>query len=295
MPFGFRPRFFSSEWFRDYAFIVLGSVLMALGYVWFIVPYKVVPGGVYGIAIVLHYLLGLPTGVTGLVLNIPLLLWGIRELGPKFGVKTLVGLVLTSAFIDGITWWWGSEALIAEDIIISSVFGGLLIGVGLAFIFRAKATTGGSDIVAQIWNKYTRLPVGQALVIVDTAVVLLGVLAFSDIRLALYAVVTIYVTGKVVDAVVTGLNYRKGAFIISDRPEFIRPHILHDLNRGGTFFYGAGMYKGQDKKVIFTAVNRRELAALQDYVRREDPNAFMTVFDIHDVLGEGFRAFEDAS
>ncbi len=294
MAFGVPPKLLSIEWLRDYAFILLGAILMAVGYVWFIVPYKIVPGGVYGIAIVLHYLVGVPTGVTGLLINIPLLLWGIRELGPKFGVKTLVGLVLTSVFIDGLTWWWGNQALIADDIMISSLFGGLLIGVGLAFIFRAKATTGGSDIVAQIWNKYTRLPVGQALVIVDTVVVSIGVLAFADIRLALYAVVTIYVTGKVVDAVVTGPTYRKGAFIISDKPEFIRPHILHDLSRGGTFLYGSGMYRGKNKKIIFTAVNRRELAALQDYVRREDPDAFMTVFDIHDVLGEGFRAFEDS-
>ena len=294
MSFGIRPKLLSTEWLRDYLFILIGSFFMAAGYVWFIVPYKIVPGGVYGIAIVLHYLLGVPTGITGLILNIPLLLWGIHELGPKFGVKTLVGLVLTSVFIDAMAWLWGPEALIADDIMISSVFGGLAIGVGLAFIFRAKATTGGSDIVAQVWNKYTRLPVGQALVVVDTLVVLLGVVAFGDIRLALYAIVTIYVTGKVVDAVVTGFNYRKGAFIVSDRPEFIRPHILEDLSRGGTFFYGAGMYRGQDKKIIFTAVNRRELAALQDFVRREDPNAFMTVFDIHDVLGEGFRPFEDA-
>ena len=281
---------FSREWFFNYTLIVLGSLVMALGYVLFIVPYKIVPGGVYGIAIVLHHTAGFPTGITGLVLNIPLFIWGIRELGPRFGLKTMVGLVLTSAFIDLITLWWGTVP-VTEDVLVSAIFGGVFIGVGLGCIFRAKATTGGSDIVAQIMTKHTRVPVGQTLMLVDTLVVSVGIAAFHDITLALYAVITIFVTGKVIDAVVTGLKFYMSAVIISDHADAIRDRIINQMRRGGTFLLGQGMYRQQDKKVIFCAVSRRELAALREHIREVDAHAFMTVWNTREILGEGFKDF----
>ncbi|MCK4981168.1 MAG: YitT family protein, partial [Candidatus Delongbacteria bacterium] len=156
---------FTKQWYIDMLYIVIGSLIMASGYVFFVVPYKIVPGGVYGIAIILHHTFGLPTGTTGLVLNIPLVIWGIKELGPKFGWKTILGMTLTSVAIDVMTYFWGDRPLVIEnELILSPIFGGLLIGGGLALIFRARATSGGTDIVAQIMNKHTGISMGQLII-----------------------------------------------------------------------------------------------------------------------------------
>ena len=282
---------FSRDWFLSYAGIALGSFVMAIGYVYFIVPYKIVNGGVFGIAIVAHHHWGLPVGVTGLVLNIPLVLWGIRELGPRFGLKTIVGMVLTSVMIDLLSWATGDIAL-SQDPLISAIYGGVLIGIGLGLIFRARATSGGSDIVAQIATKHTRIPVGQTLMVVDSVIVVIGVATFRDVTLALYAVTAIFVTGKVIDAVVAGLQYLKTVVIISDQTEALREVILNRMGRGGTILKGEGMFTGHTKDVIYCAVNRRDLATLVSWVREIDPHAFMTIFNTQDVVGEGFKSFD---
>jgi uncharacterized membrane-anchored protein YitT (DUF2179 family) len=285
----------SKRGLSDIFMIVAGSLVMASGYAFFIVPYKIIPGGVFGIAIVLHHTLGLPTGTIGLLMNIPLIIWGIRELGPKFGWRTLLGMTLTSVFIDALSLWWGDVALIEGDMLISSLYGGVLIGAGLAFIFKAKGTTGGSDIVAQVAYKKSKIPMGQLLMLIDTLVVLLGVVVFKDIKLALYSIITIYATGRVIDTLTTGMNFRKGAFIVSKKYEEVAAYILKNLRRGATYFHGKGIYKNDEKEIIFAALSRRELVALQEKLRVIDPEAFMTVIDIRDVRGEGFKPLEDDS
>jgi len=182
---------------------------------------------------------------------------------------------------------------LTDDIMLGSVFSGVLIGTGLALIFKAKATSGGSDIVAQIINKYTGMSIGQLLIILDSLVVTVGIIAFKDVSLALYALITIFITGKVLDAILMGGSYRKAAFIISDKHEEIAKVVTDKLQRGGTFFHGAGMYSGKEKEIILTAVNRRELVALQQYVRQIDPDAFMTVFNTNQIYGEGFSNILD--
>ncbi len=289
VPFLKPEKLYSKDWWFNYARLLLGAIIMALGYVLFIVPYNIVPGGVYGVAIILHAFYGLPVGTTGLIMNIPLLIWGIKELGPRFGAKTVVGLVLVSGLIDLFTYWYGSEPL-TKDVLMSSVFGGIFIGVGLGLIFQSKATTAGSDIVAQIMNKRLKFPLGQALILIDTAVVTLGIVAFKDVTLALYAVVTIVVTGKVIDMVMSGLQVYKSTMIVTSRPEELKARILYSMVRGGTFFQAEGMYSGKPWRVIFCTLTRREMVILQEHVREVDPNAFMTVFDSSEVLGEGFKA-----
>ncbi|MCK5760022.1 MAG: YitT family protein [Candidatus Delongbacteria bacterium] len=285
---------FTKQWYIDMLYIVIGSLIMAAGYVFFVIPYMIVPGGVYGIAIILHHTFGLPTGMTGLVLNIPLVIWGIKELGPKFGWKTILGMTLTSIAIDVLTYFWGDRPLVLEnELILSPIFGGLLIGGGLALIFRARATSGGTDIVAQIMNKHTGISMGQLIIMLDIVIVLAGTIIFADIKLALYALITIYVTGKVIDSMTIGLNYKKGALIISEKYQEIADKIKNSLNRGGTYLHGSGMLNNNEKKIIFTAINRRELVALQYYVKEIDPEAFMTILDVRDVRGEGFKSFEE--
>jgi len=295
-----REKLFSKEWFKAYSLITIGAFIMAVGYVFFIVPNNIVPGGVYGIGIVINYLIGIPIGLTGLAFNIPLAIIGVKLLGPRFGVKTVVGFFLASGFIDGLTLLWGSKPLVENDMFLSSIFGGILIGFGLALVFKAKATSGGSTIIAMILTKTTRIPIGQTLIIVDSIIVIFGLLGFADWQnmkfnweIPLYSLIVIYITGKVIDVVLEGVSYQKTLFIISDRHADIAQKILVDLNRGGTYLAGKGMYNNSEKSVIFVNVSRRELAILQDFIHQIDPKAFITVINASEILGLGFKSLHE--
>lgn len=302
MNFVTKEKLFSKEWFKAYTLILVGSFVLAAGFVLFIDPHRIAPGGVYGIGIIVHYLTrgmftwapdGLPIGTVGLLLNIPLTIIGIRVLGPMFGVKTIVGFVLSSVFIDVLHLWLGYDPLV-DDVLLSSVFGGVLIGFGLGLIFKSKATSGGSDIIAMIIAKYTRLPLGQLMIYVDSAIVLLALLAFQDWKIPLYSWVVIYITGKVIDMTIQGVSYDKALFIITDRYEEVKNKIIHDIERGGTIINVQGMYTGHDKKMIFTNVSRREVHMLKDYIQQIDPNAFITVIDANEILGNGFKPISES-
>ncbi len=293
MTFISKEKIFSRKWFTSYTLITIGAFIMAAGYVLFVSPYKFVPGGVYGIGIILYHLLGFPVGLTGLAFNIPLLFIGIRYLGPRFGVKTIVGFFLASGFIDGLALLTGNEPLEGIEPLLASIFGGVLIGMGLGLIFKAKATSGGSSIIAMIITKFTRIPLGQSLMIVDAVIVLLGLAAFGDWTIPLYSLIIIFITGKVIDVVLEGFSYEKTLFIISDKYDAIADKILVDLNRGGTFIEGKGMFNNDEKKIIFVNVTRREVAILQDFINQIDPNAFVTVIEASEILGKGFRSLKE--
>jgi uncharacterized membrane-anchored protein YitT (DUF2179 family) len=293
MAFITKERLFSKKWFISYILIVIGAFIMASGFVLFITPYKIVPGGVYGISIVLHHLFGTPVGLIALCFDIPLTLIGIKVLGPRFGVKTVVGFVFTAVFVDGLTYFWGEQPLVENDALLSSIFGGVMVGLGLGLIFKSKATSGGSDIVAMMIAKYTRLPLGQLMILVDSAIVFVGFAAFQDWKIPLYSLIVIFITGKVIDVVLQGISYDKTLFIISDKPDEIRDKIIIDLNRGGTFIQGKGMYNGKERTIIYTVVNRREVAMLQEFIHKTDPRAFMTVINANEIIGEGFKSLND--
>jgi len=302
MTFFQKEKIFSKKWFISYSLIVIGSFILAAGFVFFINPYHIVPGGVYGIGIVVHYLVPkIPVGTFGLLMNIPLTLLGIRLLGPRFGIKTVVGMVLASVFMDTLTAFVGENPAtmmggsvdLSKDVLLSCIFGGVLIGFGLGLIFKSKATSGGSDIIAMIFAKYTRLPLGQLMIYVDSTIVILGLVVFGDWKIPLYSWIVIFVTGKVIDIVLQGVNYDKTLFIISDKFEDIRNKIINDLKRGGTYIPGKGMYNGAEKTIIFTVVNRIEQSVLEEYIHQIDPHAFVTVLEANEILGEGFKSLNE--
>lgn len=284
---------FSRKWFRSYILIVIGTFAIASGYVFFITPHKIVPGGVYGISIMLHYTFGLPIGMTALAFNIPLTIAGIKILGPRFGVKTIVGFILTSVFVDGLFYFSDYNALVEEDTLLSCIFGGLLIGLGVGLIFKAKASSGGTDVVAMILGKYTKMPLGQLSIMVDSTIVMTSLVVFGDWKIPLYSFIVIFILGKVVDVTLQGISYDKTLFIISDKYEEIRDKIIKDLNRGGTFIHGEGMYNGAPKKIIYVVVNRRELAMLEEFISQIDPGAFLSVVDANEILGKGFKSLHE--
>jgi uncharacterized membrane-anchored protein YitT (DUF2179 family) len=242
MTFVTKEKLFSREWFKVYGLIFFGTFIMSAGYVLFINPYRVVPGGVIGISIVIHYLTegvfsfwptGIPIGLMALTIDIPLALLGVKILGPRFGIKTVVGFVLTATFMDVLTYFIGQDdpLNLGDQILLASIFGGVLIGFGLGLIFRSRATTGGTDLISMMINKFTGVPLGQLLIIVDSIIVLLGLIAFGDWKIPLYSWIVIFITGQVVDITLRGISYEKMMFIISDNHEEIRQKIIFDLNR----------------------------------------------------------------
>ncbi len=289
---------------KEYLQILLGSAIMAFGYVVFISPYKLAPGGVYGIAITVHHLTkglfdffpdGFPIGAVALSMDIPLAIIGTIILGPKFGLKTVVGFFSLAIFTDLILRWWGSAPLIVDDMMLSSIFGGVALGIGLGLIFRTRATSGGTDIVAMIINKYLHMPIGTLLIIVDSVVVTVSIFAYQDWKIPFYSLIVIYITGKVIDAVIQGVSSDKTVYIISDKYEEIREKIINKLERGGTYIHGEGMYDHQSKKIIYTIVERKQLPILIEFVHEIDSNAFLSVVNSNQTLGNGFKSLREAT
>ncbi len=293
MSFITEEKLFSAKWFKAYLLIAIGTFIMGVAYIYFINPYKFAPGGVYGIAIVLHHLFNFPIGLLGISMDIPLTILGFWILGPRFGIKTIVGMVLLSAWISLLEYVHGYAPFVPNQPLLSALYGGVLIGIGLGMVFKSRATSGGSDIIAMILAKYFHISLGQLMILVDSSIVLLSWIAFKDPLIPLISWIIIFITGKVVDVVIEGVDYDKTLIIISDKHEAIRNKIVNDLKRGGTFVKGEGMYHGKEKTIIYTVVNRRELTILQSYIHSVDPNAFLTVINANEVLGDGFRSLKE--
>jgi uncharacterized membrane-anchored protein YitT (DUF2179 family) len=285
---------FSKKWLISYSYLIAGTFILALGYAFFMTPYKIIPGGIYGISIVLHHKFGFPVGMAALFFNIPLTLIGLKMLGPKFGVKTFVCFILTAFFTDGVVLLWGADPLhLQDEVLLASIFGGAIMGVGVGLIFRSRASSGGSDVIASIMSKYTKIPLGTQLMIVDSVIVLIGFAVFQDWKIPLYSWLTIFIMGKVIDVVLHGFSDDKTIFIISSKSEEIRLAIIHDLKRGGTIFNGKGMYTKEEKEVLYTVVNRREVPDLVHYIFEIDPEAFISIQDAHEIIGKGFKSIEE--
>ncbi|WP_071134548.1 YitT family protein [Millionella massiliensis] len=286
---------------RQWLFVVVGAALLATAFVLFITPYRIVPGGVYGLGVVLNYLFpAIQVGTYGLSMDIPLLLIAFRLFGAKFGSKTIVAALLTPLFMDSMTYLIGSDPAtmlggkidLSGDVLLSCIFGGILMGAGIGLIMKTHATSGGTDIVAMIVSRYLHLPISRSVLYVDSAVVIFGLVVLGDWKLPLYSLVTIFVSSRLIDYIVDGGSGDKLLFILSDKHADIRDYILSGLDRGGTYIKASGMYTGADKEMIFVVVSRREVSLMRDRIREIDPLAFMIVVDAHETLGEGFKTFE---
>jgi len=286
---------FSKEDLISNILIITGSFIMAVGFVVFVSPLKLAPGGVYGIAIILHHIFGFPIGLSGICLDLPLLLIGILVLGPKFGIKTVVGIVSLSASISLMEYLYKYQPLISDTstYFVQAVFGGVLIGIGLGLIFKTKATSGGTDILATILKRYTSLSIGSALIVVDSIVVLLALAVFNDWTIPLYSWAVIYVASTVAEKVVKGFNTTQTVLIISEKYEEISKKITEDMERGATIINAQGAFSGSEKKIIFTNISIREVANVRKYIRNIDPAAFVTVIDANEVIGDGFKSIHE--
>lgn len=268
----------------DYLGITFGSFLIAISLTVFLVPNRIAAGGVSGLATVIYYITSFPIGMTMLVINIPLFFAGLRIMGIGFGVRTVYGIVVLSVFTDLLQPHMTS---LTDDLLLASIYGGVISGIGLGIVFRSRGSTGGTDVIASLINYFTGVTVGEGLLIADGIVVTLAGIFFS-MEVALYAAVTIFITSQTIDVVQEGLNFKKGVLIISDNYSQINKMIVDELNRGVTEFEAKGGYTGREKKVLLCIISRSEVSELKKAVAEIDQDAFIIISNVHEVLGEGF-------
>ena len=267
----------------EYSLILIGAFLQALSYVVFLAPYKIVPGGVYGISIVLHYISkgvfsffpdGLPMGATALCFNIPLMFLAMRKIGLASGPKTVVTFLLISFFTDLLSYFI-TEPLVENDAFIAAFYGGAILGMGVTFVFKAQSTSAGTDVLARVIAKNSNVKVSNMIIVLDSAIVLLGLVAFQDWAVPLYSWFTIFVYGKIVE-MFQSENPSRAVFIVSQNTAALKEVIVHKLGMRGTFIHGKGMYEGHETEIIFTIAERKDLPKLKDEIREIDPHAFVS-------------------
>ncbi len=272
---------------------VLGSAVFAAGFAFFLQPNDLSPGGISGLALILVELTGFGSvGMLSILMNLPLFVLGGLKIGRQFFAGSLIGMVLSSVLIDS----FAAMQLPAVEPVIAIVYGGVICGLGLGIVFVNGTSTGGSDILVRLLKlKYRNVPIGQISLTFDAAVVLLTGLVFQDMNKALYTGITVYLCGKMVDAVVYSFDYSKVALIISKEYEAIAREIGTKLDRGATFLHGEESYTGEGTKVVLVAIRKQQLAELKELVMDLDPAAFVIVQEAHQVLGDGFHRYSKHS
>lgn len=278
-----RSRFPHFDSVMAYIQIIMGCLIGGAAYPLFLVPNSIAPGGLSGLAMVLNHLFHWPVGLTSLIMNIPLFLVGYKAMGKLFVWRSLVATVVFSLSIDLI-----KLPAMTVDPLLGTLYGGLLLGVGLGLILRGGATTGGTDMIARM--VHSRMPfitVGVFLLMIDCVVVILAgaVMGTSE---GLYAMISIFISSKVIDMVMAGFSSNKACFIITKQWDGVTRQILRDMNRGVTQLTARGAYSGEERPVVLCVASRQEVARLKDIVREADENAFMFVTEAHEALGEGF-------
>ncbi len=272
---------------EDYLIILFGVTLTALGLVWLLIPNKIAAGGVSGLATIIYYLWRLPVGPIMLAFNLPLFLGCLRAFGMRFGLRTLFGTVFLSLMVE--VWQLLLKEPLTQNPLLAALYGGVLTGAGMGLTFRAKGTTGGTDLGAQLVHKYTGIPVGQSLLAIDALVIALAGVVFHSAEASLVAIITVFVTSKAIDTVLVGVDYAKAALIISEIAPRIGQALLEELQRGVTGLDGRGLYSGARKEILLCVISRTEEAKLKEIVHRLDPRAFVILTGVHEVLGEGFK------
>ena len=281
---------------RDYLLIITSSLIQAVSLRLFFIPANLASGGVSGISQLINYFTGWPIGLMVLIGNIPLFLLGWRFLGGfKFAMRTAVAIVTYSLFTDLMmkipAFVSYSQILINDlqgDIFLNSLYGAIFSGVGYGMVYRARGTSGGSDILARILNNWRGIPMTQSYLMVDTVVILSAGFVFGW-KAALYAMITLYVSGLVAETVLEGGGTVRTAMIVTSKPDEVTNRIMEDMERGVTWLEGKGGYTGNSRPVLYCVVSRAEVATLKAIVHEVDPHAFMVIGTAHEALGEGFR------
>lgn len=273
--------------YRDFLYMGIGMILCPVAYSFFLVPAKINTGGISGISMILHHLFRTPFGVVMLLANIPLLIIGMKQFGALFGVRTIIAVIVISVLSDLFAYLF-KFLVFTGNPLLSAVYGGVFLGMGLGFIFKGRGSTGGSDIVGRLMNKYSSFSVGYSIFIIDSIIISLSGIAFRNYELILYSFITLFLSSKVIDIVLEGQDYANGVYIFTTKPQEISDSIMKNLSRGVSAFKGLGMYMKEEKMVLYCVVSKREMAILTQLIQNEDKDAFVVVTNVHEVLGKGF-------
>jgi uncharacterized membrane-anchored protein YitT (DUF2179 family) len=272
----------------DYLLITVGAILQALAIRLFLVPGHLVNGGIGGLAQLINYYTGFPIGIMILIGNIPLLLLGWRHLGGRrFAIRTAYAVILISFFTDFLVLLLPAEGL-STDIVLNTLYGGVISGIGYGLVYRGHGTSGGTDILVRIINNWRSIPLSQSYLITDSLIMLLGGLTYSW-RNALYAIIMLFISGIAAEVTTEGPNVVRTAFIITTNPDDVSRLILADLERGVTSLDATGVYTGTKRSMLYCVITRSEVSVLKSLVLEADPDAFIVIGQAHEVLGEGFR------
>lgn len=309
------------RWWSSMAQIVFGCFLVAVAFVVFINPYNLVPGGIYGLALVLHNLFpSIQVGTFGYMFDVPLILTALILFGGTFGGRTIFASFLTpgimnildylvypnSAAIESLdpTLLLGGQIDLSEHLMLAAIIGGCFSGVGVGIVIRNNAATGGTDITGMLLHKFAKMKFANGVLLSDAIIVFSGLLVIgfglgidgpgAGVMLSLYSAVCIFVNAKVLGYTIDGASRDKLLYIICDEHSAkMREYILHELNRGGTYIKAKGMYTDNDKEMIFLVVNRKEVRTVQHKIKEFDPKSFVVVTDAYDTFGEGFKPFPE--
>lgn len=311
----------SWAWWRSWVLIFLGCSVMGAGFVLFINPYNFVPGGVYGLGIVLHNIFpSIQVGTFGYMFDVPLMLTALLVFGGQFGTRTVLAALYTPGFMNVMTWLvypdeaavksldpsllLGGRLDLSNDLLLTCVIGAVVVGIGQGLVVRQQATTGGTDIVGMLLQKYAGIKFSTGIFLADGFVVFSGLAvigfglgtgeaAANGWMLTLYSLITIYISSRVIAYLLDGASYDKLLFIISDHHQELKRFIIEDLDRSATYLKSKGMYTDSVRDMIFLVVSRKEVRQVQHKIKEIDPRAFVVVTDAYETFGEGFKQFPD--
>ena len=283
-----------NHWIWELVKNIVGCAMFALGFDLFLSPNGLNAGGISGLSMVIVHFLGFGTiGLVTALLNLPLVVLGGLKIGKKFFFGSLLGMLLSSGFIDLFAWVLPK---VECEPLLAALYGGVLCGIGLGAVFTSGGSTGGSDIIVRLLKlRWNHVPIGVINIIFDLAVAALTGIVFQDISRALYSGIAIFVTGKIIDAVVYSFDYSKVALIITPKYAQVAKAISEKLDRGATFLEAEGTYTGKSTKVVLSAVKRQQISELKELVSQIDPDAFIIVQEAHQVLGDGFSKYSKYS
>lgn len=275
------------EKFKTFFTVILGTSFAAIALDVFLAPSDIAPGGLSGLAIVINHLTSLPIGVLILVLNVPVLIWGLLHFSKRFTVFSLAGMFLLSFFVEVFDFL----PKITEDTLLSAIYGGALMGLGIGLVFSSGWTTGGTDIAAQILKKkFPSISVGRFVLIIDAFIIVAAGITFQKWEVLLYSAISLYISTFIIDIIAEGGDAAKVAYIISDRQKQIANAISTRLDRGSTLLSGWSFYSGNEKTVLLCVVRKYEITQLKNIIKETDKSAFVIVSDAREVLGNGFKS-----
>ena len=269
----------------EYIYIIIGAFLMAVSTALFLLPNQLSTGGISGISTILYYLCNYPVGLTMLLINVPLFVIAMVKVNKRLFLKSILGTVLLSVFIDLLE----NLSPITNDRFLACIYGGIIMGIGTAIILKAGASTGGTDLLSYVIRAYNnKFKSSRVIIIADTIIIFFNIIFFKEIKIGLYSVIAIYLMGKMIDIIFEGIYFTKIMFIISEKYEEISKEIGILVKRGSTGIYSKGMYSGKQNVMLFCVASRKEVAEIKQIIKQIDKNAFIVTTDAIETLGKGF-------